>query len=552
MFGLLIVSAPFEATQPLVRVPMQEVSNLEVMLGLTLMTSAFAFVAGAGVARWHDTLTVPWLALCVAALMAAVLAPEHRGNAVHMSIRLLLAGAVYVVTILTIDGRARIERALHLLLATGVIVSALAILEYLEVPGVLAGLRVFRPSVALIGAQVRAAGPLQYPTIASMCLEISFACGLGLMARARIDGRGRDVLLLFLALAVICEGIVVTFTRSGLITAALSIMIVAALAASRAGRQGLAPFALLACVGVAAVAVSRSNEVIGARLASEGQDGWYRAQIDAPATLSLAPGQTAAVPIRLTNRGRITWAPDAPQPFRVSYHWLEAGSARVVEWEGHRTLLPAPVPPEETVAIEATVTAPPMPGDYRLIWDIEQVDRLWFSTEPDAQLVETRAAIAGVAVGTRRRGGPLFMPTRAVRPGRRVLWGAAAGMLADRPVTGVGPDNFRLRYGQYAHLPGADDRVHSNNTYVELIAGTGALGALALLWVGRGLIRTAFAAIHSRDPLAIGLAAAVAAIAVHGLADSFLSFTPTYIVMAVTVGLLTCAARSGGVHADRV
>ena len=46
---------------------------------------------------------------------------------------------------------------------------------------VLDWLQAFRPGVATVGAQVRAGGPLQYPTIASMYLEIVFAFGLGVL-----------------------------------------------------------------------------------------------------------------------------------------------------------------------------------------------------------------------------------------------------------------------------------------------------------------------------------------------------------------------------------
>ena len=77
--------------------------------------------------------------------------------------------------------RARLRVALTLAVAVGVVVSVLAILEYRGVRRVLAALRAFRPAVSTVGAQVRAGGPLQYPTIASMYLEVVFAFGLGLM-----------------------------------------------------------------------------------------------------------------------------------------------------------------------------------------------------------------------------------------------------------------------------------------------------------------------------------------------------------------------------------
>ena len=56
-------------------------------------------------------------------------------------------------------------------------------------PAVLAVAAGFPRRVALVGAQVRAGGPLQYPTIASMYLEIAFAFGLGLLLMAIDDAR---------------------------------------------------------------------------------------------------------------------------------------------------------------------------------------------------------------------------------------------------------------------------------------------------------------------------------------------------------------------------
>ena len=74
-------------------------------------------------------------------------------------------------------------------------------------------------------------------------------------------------------------------------------------------------------------------------------------------------------------------------------------------------------------------------------------------------------------------------PRPTVRPGRLVLWRAAARMFAAHPLAGVGPDNFRLAYGRYAGLAGADPRTHSNNMYLEMLAGGGLLVAGAFAWL---------------------------------------------------------------------
>jgi hypothetical protein len=53
-------------------------------------------------------------------------------------------------------------------------------------------------------------------------------------------------------------------------------------------------------------------------------------------------------------------------------------------------------------------------------------------------------------------------------------------------------------------------------------------------------------------PVAAGAVAAVMAIALHGLVDSFLSFTATYAAMAITVGLVVACGRMADSHAYRV
>jgi hypothetical protein len=61
-------------------------------------------------------------------------------------------------------------------------------------------------------------------------------------------------------------------------------------------------------------------------------------------------------------------------------------------------------------------------------------------------------------------------------------------------------------------------------------------------------------AAHGRgDMLGAGIAAAGVAIGVHGLVDSFLAFTATYILIAITLGLcVTCEMLNRADDANRV
>jgi len=125
-------------------------------------------------------------------------------------------------------------------------------------------------------------------------------------------------------------------------------------------------------------------------------------------------------------------------------------------------------------------------------------------------------------------------------------------MVAAHPLLGVGPDNFRLAYGAYAGLPGADERTHSNNMYLEMFAGGGVVVGAAFLWlVWRAAVsfaRLVREAAPRDQAVALGIAAAGLAIALHAAVDSFLSFAPIYVLFSLTLGY--AVASGPGMEAD--
>jgi len=537
---VLALGAPFELTAPIVRLPWQSVSNLELLLAIACGAWVVSLIVSRRQPAWQTPLTGPWIALLVAMFVAAVVAPANRVNAIHMAMRLTVAAVVFLMTVDGAGTPARLRRVTGVALIAGVVVALLAVLEYFRTPFVLEALRAFRPGLSLVGAQVRAGGSLAYPTIASMYFEIVFALGLGLLLAA-IDGQRRAVSrAVFVALVLIAYAVTLTFTRAGLATIAVSLAIVGAARYLRRGNEsGTRMVAMLACVVVVLVATSRSTQAMWLRLTSEGQGTWYRAAIAAPSNLELKAGEPTVVPVRVTNLGRLTWDSADEQPFFLSYHWLKADGTRVVNFEGLRTEFPAPVGEGGVVVLNANVWAPPNAGEYRLQWDVVQEHRLWFNTEPDAPApVSTSAVVFGTATSSTRPLQTFPLPKRTVRPGRLTLWRTAARMFAAHPLFGIGPDNFRLQYGEFAGVPDADLRTHSNSMYIEMFVGGGIVGGAAFLWLmwkAAGL--SADTVRRSASVSALGVAAAVAAVLIHGFVDSFFSFTPAYVVIAFTLGL---------------
>ena len=550
---LLVLVAPFEALTPVVRLPGQALTNVEIVLCVVLSAWLISSAVCRQLPRWRTSVTTPWLTVLLAATIAALLAPIDRWNALHMVGRSTMAFAVFLLTINGVTTTRRINGVLVAAATIGAIVGAFVVLDYFGVSSVVRALRGFRPGLSFVGNQVRASGPFQYPTIASMYLEIIFALTLGLTVAVAATGKWWQTTVLVAVLALVGEAIVLTFTRSGLLTVAATLVIVAVLQGLRSGfDRGFAVVAVVAALVPAEIVLSRSVDALRLRLTSETQEEWYRAMIEAPLTISLRTGAESRVPIRVSNVGRITWTTDGEQRFRLASHWLHAADDRVAVWEGVRTEFPAPVLAGDTIELDARVKAPTEPGSFRLIWDIEQKDRLWFSSEPGALIAETRATVSGPPLAPIEASEVFTFPRPVARPGRFVLWRAALRMLGDRPLTGVGPDNFRLLYGRYAGIANADSRVHSNSMYVEVLAGTGVIGASAFLWLGWRVIRCLGAAAFEQLPMAAGIVAAGAAIAIHGLADMFLSFTAIYIPIAITIGLAVSAAACSEGHAYRI
>jgi hypothetical protein len=551
---VLALAAPFEQREPLLRLPWQSISNLEAISLTVLIALSVSVAWSRTLPEWQTPLTAPWLALLAAMTLSAVFAPAARVNALHMTGRVAFGLVVFLVTVNGSGTAARLRRVMTVAVAAGVAVSILAILEYVQVDAVLRWLLLFRASVAFVGSQVRAGGTLQYATIASMYLEIVFAFGLGILLSAFDDKRGAAAAAIFLALLVIAEAVMLTFTRAGLITMAASVGLVSVVRYWQRGMDGgVRLTVLLSALIVILFVTTRSTQAVWLRLTSAGQDSWYRAVFEVPPDLTLATGASNMVPLGVENAGRLAWDSSANPPFYLSYHWVEADSDRVVSFEGVRTPFAAPVVPRTRASMSAEVHAPLQPGRYRLVWDVVQEGQLWFSTEPGATLASSRVTVSGPPLGQPGNTRASALPRPVVRPGRLLLWQAAAKMFIAHPILGVGADNFRLLYGPYAGLTNADPRIHSNNMYIEMLVGGGVPAGLAFLWLVWRAVRCAAGSVRitaDRVAEASAIAAAVLAFLLHGMVDSFLSFTPTNVSISITLGLAVASMCGAGTSPD--
>ena len=567
----LVIVMPFEQLRPVLSLPWQKITSVELTLLFGAAAWAGTLLWSRQWPRWRTVLTAPLVALLGGLLLSAVLAPAHRREALKVVARLASGIVIYLMAINAVTGRGRMRLLITAAVATGAVVATIAILEYRGAPVILSWLNQYRDGVRVVGGQVRSGATLQYPTIAAMYFEIIFALGVGLMLSVLDEGESTGasrreqvragaqyvrLAAIIAALLMISQGLSLTFTRAGLMGSAASL---AAIAFWRFNRRGFDSGVVLTAGLTAAVLLmpllSWSGEAVRLRFSSEGRQGWYRADFAAANAMTMATGEDTFIDLTVTNTGRVTWQPGAEAPFRASYHWLDGSTDRVVQYDGARTELPADIAPGASVTLAMQVRAPEKPGRYRLAWDLVQEQRLWFSTEGGAALTWTSVdVIPGstvarpLAVGR----GPRVIPPQDIVLGRLALWRAALRIFAAHPLLGVGPDNFRLTYGPYVGQSKPNPRVHSNSMYLEWLTGAGLVGLVVyswLLWRAERITRRTRAWLpHNAASLYAGVAAAGVAVLVHGLLDSFLTFTPTYVAIALTLGLVAAPSTWIEVH----
>lgn len=533
---LVAAVSPFERALPLPVFGLT-LTTVEAAVAAALILGIVSWLRDSRAFEWRTAFTYPLAALVACAMVAAIAAPEFRANAVRTAARLAAAALLFLMVVNAGRTEQMARRIIVALLGASAIVGAIAVLELAQVPWVLNALKAFRPGFHVVGGQLRATSTLFYPTITSMFLEIAFALGLVWIARSR---------LACAALLLTGAGIIATFTRAGLITMTISLLFYGGLLSARRKQWSgeHTRLAALAAALIVLVLMSRSPQMLVARISAEGSQEWYGASYEVPRQLTLRPDSVNDVDVTLKNQGRLTWQSTTVPPFALSYHWLTSDTEEVVIFDGLRTPFERPVKPGDEVSMRARVRAPGYPGSYLLIWDVVQEHRTWLSLEgvlPGRSVASIEGAPVSGPLATRGR-----MPATVMRMPRLVLWSTALQMWRAHPLLGIGPDNFRHSYGRYLGLAAWDTRVHANNSYVEVLAGMGVIGAMVLLWLAVAAARSMSAVVTAPDtvlPLIAASTAACLAIAAHALVDSFLTFTPTYVAIAIAAGLFVSSRR---------
>jgi hypothetical protein len=92
--------------------------------------------------------------------------------------------------------------------------------------------------------------------------------------------------------------------------------------------------------------------------------------------LALKVGQQITLPVTVRNSGSDSWSSVGKAPITFSYRWLLGSQDSVLDTR--RALLVEPLPPGGSVSFDATIVAPPVPGDYTLRLSMVQEGIAWF------------------------------------------------------------------------------------------------------------------------------------------------------------------------------
>lgn len=564
---LLAFSLPFEIIHPVLAMPWFQFTNLELLtlitlavwLGHTLTTFRLSVPSRTGwkcaTQKWKRRGKSPlvWvpLAFLVLTALSAVLAPVYRADALKFTGRVGTGILVFWMVIDAGRSRSLVPRLLWAMAAGAGVSAFVGLGEAAGWPKMGSILALFKEGPTRVGWMLRVGASFQYPTIAAGFFEMTALLAVALAATATNSWRQG----LALVVAILCTvNVVLTLSRAGMVGLAVTLTLVLTLALRQSRSRPLAlPASLtLGSLVVLTAALGWRAEGFRTRLVTENDLGWYAAHYSMPSSLNLTTDEVTPVTVSVRNTGSAQWHATGPHAFALGYYWL-TDEGQVVRRNYVEVPLPRTVDPGDSVRLIVPLRPHLPPGEYRLAWGMLQQGILWFRHRnvPEAYTV------VRVEKGGRRVTAPVEttdsipagrMPNLPVTVSRLDLWDAALRMWIERPLTGVGPDNFRHLYGRYLDMTHWDRRLHSNNLYLELLAGWGIMGTLAFagfaFLIASHWLRAQRTTVGSDVVRSLALGASLVAFFIHGLLDYFLSFTSNYLLFWMIAGMIVAISRT--------
>ncbi len=538
---LLALLLPYELDKPLFSLAGLSFTNVEIFLWTTLGAGALLWLyKKPKIPRYHFVLLG---AFALAMIASSLLAPTLRGNALKATLRTLSGIALMFSVPAILQTKRQAWWVVGAILAGTLVALSLGLVE-VALNDEFQWLKLFRPKISTTGPFARLTSTWDYANQAAMVAETCVPLMIALIV-VNIDKKQRFFVYCLL-LILLLQAAILTLSRAALLT-------IGAILAIGWGweilhRRWLAPqwsLPLLAFVGLFG-ANALFVPAMQMRLSSESDQAWYQRQITVPNELAASADETVEIDVTITNNSTRSWRTNAVFPIRIGARWLgEDGNTvyREERWELEEVFRP-----NETKSFTLPLTTVRLGGTYLVQWDLVEQDIAWFS-DLTGERVLMRAVISGDAPA--EDGTPASTEPRVISeplppdPTRIVLWRLGYQLWRTSPIFGIGLDNYRLQYGELLGLKTFNERLHSNNLYVETVVSFGAVGT-GVFFVWCGMLAWDFGRkLHARpSPLRIGIALAIIAYFVHGLLDYFMLFNATALLFWLLVGLWITASQA--------
>lgn len=555
---LAVLLTAFEVRTPVISLGPVSFTTSELAAGLLIIASLVYACANLSWYLSRRALDLAVLLFLLVNFLSAALVAEDRPGAFKFALRMTYAALVYLA-VSRLPARARswlwlaggVTAALMIVTVVGLLENFVSAVQWPDL------LEPFQEGAITFGTfyNVRVSSTLPFPTVFSMFLELALpmALALGLWLAGRQARRSRRLWLeaatvVLLAAVMVLQ--VFTYTRSALVATPVAMLGGAMLAGLYGYGRRVWVFLGLGVVflAIAVVASVLFSNKMASRLDLAEQERHYGAEytlISGPSELSL--GQAGTVRIHVKNTGSINWTSEPDGEVALVYRWRTYPQNEYYEMPSYIvTEMPYVVPPGGEVDLTADFLVPEEGGRYVLVFELFKTHICLFSSAGVAPLIMPLEFINGksrpLTITENSESFEAIEPAQ-VTATRSQLWRVGFKAWKANPLLGLGPDQFRIRYNDYAPELEHDARIRTHNIFLESAATTGVAGLAVMIFLIIRLFTVQFRLVRNRNQgtaarlVSLALIVASLAYVAHGMLDCFLWQTGIAFLFFTYLGL---------------